>query len=290
MFRSQRAALLVATAGVVALAGMSISRAQPPGRRAESPAASPIPQTDTEQSYAPELVAAGRTAFASQCGFCHGREATGGAGGNDLTRSALVAVDLYGDRIGEVVRNGRPDAGMPPFPAMDQDELDAIVAFIHDQKSRAETLEGGRQAVTTEDLLSGDAAAGRRFFDAECTGCHSATGDLAGIADRLQGLQLLQQMLYPRRRGFGAASPRLQTTVTVTTPAGERIEGVLDYQDEFTIALIDGDGRYRSFAARRVDAEIDDPLDAHIELLGRYTDENMHDVITYLHTLGTDEE
>jgi hypothetical protein len=37
----------------------------------------------------------------------------GGESGPDLTRSKLVAEDVDGDKIGDVVRNGRPDKGMP---------------------------------------------------------------------------------------------------------------------------------------------------------------------------------
>jgi cytochrome c oxidase cbb3-type subunit 3 len=270
---------------IVALSGIGLALAQPAGRRAESPAASAIPETLNPQTYAAELVDAGRAAFAIQCGFCHGREATGGAGGSDLTRSELVARDIRGDLIGEVVRTGRPDAGMPPFTAISGDELGAIVAYIHDQKERAASLEGGRQAVSADDLTSGDVDAGRRFFATECASCHSADGDLAGIASRMSGLRLLQQMLYPRPGGFGGESSRTQTLVTVMTEDGQRIEGELDYRDEFTIALTDEAGRYRSFNARKVDAVIRNPLDGHIELLGRYTDDSLHDVITYLHTL-----
>ncbi len=270
---------------LLVLAAVDSALAQPPGRRAESPAASSIPVTANPQSYAPALVEAGETTFAAQCGFCHGRNATGGAGGADLTRSELVARDVRGDLIGPVVRNGIAAAGMPAFAGIAGDDLDAIVAYIHDRKALAETLEGGRQGVSEEDLLSGDVAAGRRYFEAECSGCHSASGDLAGIAGRMQGLRLLQRMLYPRPGNLGPASVRGQTRVTVTTPDGEIHTGVLDYQDEFTLALIDANGRYRSFATRLISFAIDNPLDGHLELLGRYTDEDMHDVITYLHTL-----
>jgi cytochrome c oxidase cbb3-type subunit 3 len=270
---------------LVFAAGSAVALAQPAGRRAHSPAAKPIPETASPQSYPEVLAEAGAAVFAAQCGFCHGRDATGGAGGADLTRSELVAQDVRGDRIGQVVRNGRADAGMPAFATLSQDELDGIVAFIHTQKTRAESLEGGRRGVETDDLLSGNEAAGRRFFEANCSDCHSATGDLAGIASRMEGLRLLQRMLYPRPASFGERSVRAESRVSVTAGDGRVYSGVLDYQDEFTIALIDDSGRYRSFSARNVRFEIDNPLEAHLELLGVYTDKDMHDVITYLHTL-----
>ena len=41
-----------------------------------------------------------------------------------------------------------------------------------------------------------------------CAKCHSPTGDLAGLATRLQGLQLFQRMLYPGGRGRGCGRGR----------------------------------------------------------------------------------
>lgn len=273
---------------VLLIAGLSgLAQAQPPQRRADSPAASPVPETVTRQSYAPELVEQGRGLFGSQCAFCHGLDAAGGSGGADLTRSDLVAEDVRGDRIGAVVRGGRPDADvpMPAFPAMSDADLAAIVAYIHDQKSRAETAEGGRRSVSVEDLASGNARAGRRYFEANCAQCHSADGDLAGIASRMNGLGLLQTMLYPQGRGprgADAATP----SVTVTTADGSRYRGALVYEDEFTIALTDAaDGSYRSFSTRLVDYAIGDPLAGHLDLLDRMSDRDMHDVLAYLHTL-----
>jgi len=273
------------TAFALAASISTIAAAQFPGRRADSPAASPVPATERAQEYAAELIDAGRVTFVAQCGFCHGLDAGGGSSGPDLTRSELVASDFRGDAIIPVVRSGRLQAEMPMpnFPALSEAELNGIVAYIHDQKSRAESAEGGRQSVSAEDVQSGDIAAGRRYFENNCTECHDAEGDLAGIASRMNGLNLLRRMLVPSG-GRGNAS-RTTPRVMVTTADGQRYVGLLSYQDEFVIALTDADGRYRSFSTRTVEFETDDPLARHIEMLGEYTDKDMHDVLTYLHTL-----
>ena len=253
--------------------------AAPQGRGQASPASQRPPQTTTPQQYPPEQVAAGRDAFAGQCGFCHGRDAGGGAGGPDLTRSDLVANDVRGDRIIPLVRTGR--GTMPPFKLSDSDAI-AIVAFIHDQKTQADSAVGGRRSVDVSDLQTGNAAAGRKYFETACTRCHAATGDLAGIAARLQGLQLLQRMLYP---GGPPRDPKRAAQVTVTLASGQTVAGRLAYRDEFTIALIDGTGWYRSWPTKQVKFTVDDPLQAHVEQLGKYTDADMHDVLAYLQTL-----
>jgi cytochrome c oxidase cbb3-type subunit 3 len=255
-----------------------------PGQGGRNAAASPAsqrpPQPANAQAYPAEQVAAGRTLFGGQCGFCHGRDAAGGESGPDLTRSTLVSQDVRGDRIGPVVKTGRTDKGMPAFP-LNETDLAAIVAFIHDQQANASTLLGGRRSVDVADLQTGDADAGKRYFDNACATCHSATGNLKGIATKFQGLALLQRMLNPRTSG-GAVQP---ASVTVTPPAGAPVSGKLEYHDEFTIALTDSNGWYHSWPARQVKVAIDDPVAAHVDQLAKYTDKDMHDVFAYLQTL-----
>jgi alcohol dehydrogenase (cytochrome c) len=240
------------------------------------------PATQTQQTYPADQVRAGQTVFSARCGFCHGRDAAGGESGPDLTRSILVAEDVRGDKIASLIRSGRSDRGMPAFTLPDAD-VAALVAFIHDTKTRAESQEGGRRSVDVADLQTGDSAAGRQFFEGAggCTKCHSASGDLADVATRLQGLTLLERMLYPAPRPGRPGSAR----ATITLPAGDTIAGTLAFRDEFTIAVIDASGQYRSWNAGSVKAAVDNPLDAHSTLLDRYADDQMHDVFAYLQTL-----
>src|SRR5262245_12787115 len=190
--RQAPAAFGLVTVGLWIACALSLTAGQ---RRASQPP----PPTATAQTYPREQVDAGAPVFASRCGFCHGRDAAGGETGPDLTRSTLVAEAVRGDKIGPVVRDGRADKGMPGL-SLSVADLRNVVAFIHDQKSKAERQEGSRRSVDDADLETGNADAGRSFFNGAggCARCHSATGDLAGIAARLQGLKLLQQMLYPK--------------------------------------------------------------------------------------------
>jgi len=252
--------------------------AQPSG---QSPASQPPPKTVIPQTYPLEQIQAGSLRFTSQCGFCHGRDAAGGETGPDLTRSKLVADDNRGDKIGPLVRAGRPDQGMPSFTLSDTD-LAAIVAFIHDQKTKSEALGGGRRSVDAADLATGNADAGRLYFNGAgaCSGCHSVTGDLAGVASRYQGLALLQRMLYPSGRP-APARPK----VTLSLPSGQTVVAPLAGDDEFTIVIIDPSGARQTFEKSAVKFKIDKPLSAHFDQLGKYTDEDMHNVFAYLNTL-----
>ena len=259
-----------------------IGAAQAPGGRAQSPASQPPPQTLNPQSYPADLVRAGQTRFTSECGFCHGRDAAGGETGPDLTRSMLVAEDFRGNKIGPLLRAGRVDKGMPSFDLNDAD-LGAIVAFIHDQKTKGESVGGGRRSVDVTDLETGDVEAGRKYFSGagNCSKCHSPTGDLAGLANRYRGLPLLQRMLYPSNTRPAPAPAK----VRVTLPSGDTISGSLASRDEFTIALTDSAGMTRTWPVNDVKFTVDDPMTAHFEQLGKYSDDDMHNVYAYLQTL-----
>ena len=275
---------LIVKISVVTLlaAGTVVAQAPaPPLAPGQSPASLRPPKTVTQQTYPVEQVQAGEGRFTSHCGFCHGRDAAGGETGPDLTRSALVAQDTRGDKIGPLLKTGRPDRGMPSFD-LTADEVGALVAFIHAQKTKSETLGGGRRAVDATDLATGKADAGRRYFSRKgsCSGCHSATGDLAGIASRYQGLQLMQRMLYPS--GQPAPAP---PKVSFTLPEGRTVIAPLAGQDEFTITVLDPAGARQTYARSALKFKIDDPMSAHFDQLGKYSDKDMHDVYAYLETL-----
>jgi cytochrome c oxidase cbb3-type subunit III len=252
-------------------------QASPQGPQTSPPGEANLP------AYSPEQIQAGQALFAGQCSFCHGRDAAGGEGGPDLTASALVAQDVRGEKIGQVVRNGRPDKGMPAFASTDE-QLATLVAFIHDRKAKAK--EGRRRTVDVADLQTGDSEAGMRYFNGAggCAKCHSPSGDLAGIAGKFQGLELLRRMLYQEDRRTSQASGATPTA-TVTLPFGQTVTGKLAYRDEFTVALIDASGWYRSWPRSQVKSTVTNPVEAHVELLGKYTDKDIHDVLAYLQTL-----
>src|SRR6185312_8171149 len=203
--------ILVVLSAAMLAPGISIAQAPADSARttkkaaprdpAQSPASTPRPKAASTEEFPAAEVRTGEQRFVSQCGFCHGRDAAGGETGPDLTRSEVVASDMHGDKIGEIVRAGRPGGSMPAFPLTDK-ELQAIVAFIHTQAAKFASLSGGRRTVDETDLLSGNAADGQGYFNGAggCSRCHSATGDLAGIAKRYDALTLLQRMLYPSGR------------------------------------------------------------------------------------------
>jgi len=233
------------------------------------------PQSTPEQRAA---IDRGRVQFQQACGFCHGPDATG-ARGPDLVRSALVAHDVRGDLIGEVIRNGRPDKGMPALP-LTGEQISDIAVFLHARAQEAIESSGVPSDYPFEKLLTGNAEKGKAYFEGAggCVKCHSPSGDLAGISKKYNSIELQAHILYPKEQPVLA---------TVTLPSGEQLSGTVSHIDDFSIGIRVGnkDGWYRSFPRGKVKVELKDPLQAHRELLPKISRTQMHDLFSYLYTL-----
>jgi cytochrome c oxidase cbb3-type subunit 3 len=255
---------------------------------AANPPATPVRRrrNDTYPDYDAVSVERGQKEFVSTCGFCHGSNAKGGETGPDLLRSVVVLDDVNGNKIGEVVHNGRPAKGMPKFALTDAQILD-IANFLHNSIKMA-SERGSYQIL---NIVVGNAQAGQTYFEAKCASCHSVTGDLKGIGAKLDPVALQDRLLMPREgRSFGPSGPvseKSAVTVTVTPPSGDKEEGVLTHIDDFLVALTTPKGEYRSFA-RDGDVpkvEVHDPLEPHLKMLTHYTDDEIHNLTAYLVTL-----
>ena len=105
---------------------------------------------------------------------------------------------------------------------------------------------------------------------------------MARLRNRHPGEILKKDFLNP----IGMSQNQLAHAIGVP---GNRIHAIVSgtraYFDEFTVALRDSSGRYRSWPAANVKVQADDPAEAHVELLAKYTDDDIHDLMTYLMTL-----
>jgi cytochrome c oxidase cbb3-type subunit 3 len=229
--------------------------------------------------------------YGVNCQFCHGADLRGGdSGGPNLLRSQLVLNDLQGELIGPIIVGGSQTQGGGMMPAIPLPEADvrALAEYLHSvQASMRGQGNPPAETVTELNILVGDAAAGKAYFDATCASCHRAS-DMNGIAARFEEPKDLQNFWLRgaevRGRGAAAAS---RATATVTTSSGEVVQGELIRYDDFFVAVRDADGQRHSFVRRNgvPKVEINDPADAHLQLLPKYADKNIHDVTAYLVTL-----
>ena len=226
-----------------------------------------------------EVAARGEKLYAAACAFCHGSDARG-AGAPSLLRSEVVLHDDRGELIGPVLRNGRPDKGMPPTAGVTADQIAEVAEYLHLLVERAANR-GLYSAIFSNDILTGDPKAGGAFFAANCSRCHSPSGDLAHVGSKDPAMNLQNRWLWPSGgRGRGGS-----TQATVTLPSGERVSGTVRRLDDFDVSIVDAAGAYHAWPRDRVVVEVADPLKGHRELLAKYTDADIHNVTAYLATL-----
>jgi len=241
----------------------------------------------------PATIAAGSNTFATNCSFCHGVDARGGAeGGPDLTSSAQIAGDPTGEKLVSFLKIGRPPR-MPAFNNLSDAQVLEVMAFL---KSQIAANVNSRIGDPTA-ILVGDAKVGEAYFNGAggCTRCHSVTGDLKGIGSKYDPRQLQGRMLLPRDHGgYPGLNANIEPhkgdaprTVTVTLPTGKTFEGQIITISDYNISLRDSAGERHTFA-RNDDVPkvvVHDPLQAHVDMIPKLTDKHMHDLTSYLVTL-----
>jgi cytochrome c oxidase cbb3-type subunit III len=244
----------------------------------------------------PAEIARGKTLYGIGCTSCHGSDLRGGdLGGPNLLRSQVALSDREGELIVPIIQGSRQSAGMPAVE-MPPADAKAVAAYV---RSVLETI--GQQGkppsvgVAPPSILVGNAAEGQAYFAVKCGSCHSATGDLQGIATRIPDAKALQNTWVSGgggrgRGGRGAAAPGAASartvTVAVSLPEGS-VEGRLVRIDDFfvTVGLADGSTRTIRRDGDSPKVEVHDSMKAHKDLLQVYTDKDMHDVTAYLVTL-----
>jgi cytochrome c oxidase cbb3-type subunit 3 len=204
---------------------------------------------------------------------------------------------VLGDQAGElilpIVRGARASKGMPALNVPDED-VKAVAAFLHSLLAS-----GGRQGAPPPsdapppNIVVGDAAAGKTYFAARCSACHSVTGDLQGIATRVPDPKTLQNLWVSGgmaaggrggRRGGAPPSDTSAPKVMITLGPGQTLQGQLLHIDDFIITFVQPNGLVRSVRREgdRPAVVVEDPLKAHRDLLAVYTEKDIHDVTAYL--------
>lgn len=229
---------------------------------------------------APDVAAAklGDPIYKENCGTCHGETGRGSQGPN-LVRSTVVLHDEKGEEIGPVIKNGRPQAGMPAFPGLKQEDIYNISQYLHMQVELAANRGTyGQTYGGLRNQVSGDSKKGEAFFGANCSSCHAVSGDFAKIGAKFPDAATMQsRFLWPAQRG-----PRRGT---VTTKDGQTLAGTLVKFDDFNVSLRTANGEFHEWPSDRVTVKVEDKLGGHRALLPKYTDADIHNMTAYLVTL-----
>lgn len=133
------------------------------------------------------------------CAYCHGVDLKVRNGeAADLMHSAVVAADVDGNLLAPLLRAGIPQTAklspMPQFSDLSNQEIADIVQWIHYARQDGRYKELAAQG---EQTPTGDAGAGKIYFDKNCAACHSKVGNLAGVIAKYPSAALKLQILRP---------------------------------------------------------------------------------------------
>jgi len=238
--------------------------------------------------YPRDAVDRGLPAYNSTCGYCHGDRGKGGKAGPDLIASVVTLHDEDGVQLAKFVR-GPEHSKVVKIDASDS-QIGDIAAYLH---SRV-VYSSGRGDVHLSEVLVGDAKAGEIYFNGAggCNKCHSPTGDLKGVGGKYDPAVLQETLVMPRRGrgGFGRGAADTSPTAryaTVTLPSGDSFKGAPLRVTDFDVTLRLADGSTRTWARNHgvPRVEITDPLQAHVDIMTKLSDTDMHNLTAYLATL-----
>jgi mono/diheme cytochrome c family protein len=287
-----RLSLALTVAALIVLSATA-GRGQGRGGAAQTPPA--VPQITNRPAVDRAAHDRGRTLWAMHCVTCHGTQARGSDTGPNLIRTRTVNFDRSAQRPGSVLgpflTAGHPTQSGKASASFTDEE---VVALAHFLRQRVNDTMRSSELFTVGDIVVGNAKAGEAWFNGPggCAACHTATTrSLAGIASRYTPVDLQQRMLFPGNGragggGRGGAGNPNAITVTIAVASGPAIAGVLVEESDFYVTLRQSDGTIR-VVRRAPDMKVTktNPLQAHIELLDRMTDTQIHDLVAYLETM-----
>jgi len=240
-----------------------------------------------------DVIARGKTLFEANCASCHAADLRGTDKGVNILRSGMALDDKHGELIAKELA-----AHKPPVNLVEADSV-ATAEYIHAilATSGGQGSPPGRNPTGLQlNIIVGDAAAGKAYFDKHCASCHSVTGDLKGLASKyeddprgLQGNWVAGTPAGVFRGGRGAAIGVGQPA-TVTLANGQKVQGKLVKKTDFLVVITLPDGTRQSWARENGIPSVDvvDPQAAHKKMALELDDpdnKNMHDVTAYLATL-----
>jgi cytochrome c oxidase cbb3-type subunit III len=244
----------------------------------------------------PNAAKLGEFEFRANCAFCHGLGARGGGRGPDLTRVQKKHGNSDAD-IFRTINEGVPGTAMPPNGAtqqgvgMTEEEIWQVVSYIRSVQVKSSPQAIGN-AVRGKELFSGSAA---------CATCHMMEGkggrlgpDLAATGAARSVDYIVDSVRNPSHRlaqGLTEAMKEFSQeyeTVNVVDERGQKFQGVVLNEDNFTLQMIDTREQIHLFEKEKLRS-----LDKSRESLMPKYDEKMlperdlRDIVAYLLSQGS---
>lgn len=243
----------------------------------------------------PNAAKLGEFEFRANCAFCHGLGARGGGRGPDLTRAQKKHGNSEADLF-RTINEGVPGTAMPPNGATQQgvgmtaEEIWQVISYIRSVQ------------VKTSALPAGNAAHGKELFtgSAGCATCHMIGGkggrlgpDLTATGSSRSVDYIVDSVRNPSRRlaqGISEAMKEFSQeyeSVTVVDDHGQKFQGVVLNEDNFTLQMLDTREQLHLFEKdklRSVDKSRESLMPKYDEKM--LPEKDLQDVVAYLLSLG----
>ncbi|MFL6304132.1 MAG: c-type cytochrome [Candidatus Sulfotelmatobacter sp.] len=181
----------------------------------------------------------GRNTYNSSCAACHGLDGHGSDKAVNIGAGS-DAQHFSDAQLSGIIANGVSGTGMPAFRNLSATQVRAVVLYLRSLQGRAEARS-----------LPGDPKRGKTLFfgKAECSTCHMISGeggffgpDLSAYAATAEPTAIREQILKTQR----TPAPTYRPAV-VTTTDGERLEGLIRNEDNFSLQFQTKDGSFHLF-------------------------------------------
>ncbi len=221
----------------------------------------------------------GKRTFTSTCAQCHGLDGKGGERGPNIADRPSVQ-RLSDSQIFHLIENGVPGTGMPAFHSLADSQIRALVAYLR-------TLQGKNKAAA----LPGSPEQGKTIFfgKAACSECHMVAGQGGFIASDLSDYARIHAVEQVRSAIVDPASGSRQVRlVTATLRDGEKFEGRVRDEDNFSVQLQTLDGRFHFLSKSEIDKmEPDSHSLMPSDYGSRLDPHELNDVVSYLMSVAS---
>ena len=238
-------------------------------------------QQNSSSDHSKDTVELGRATYSSACAGCHGLDGSGSDKAVDISGSARVR--RFSDaQLSDIISNGILGTGMPAFHNLSARQNRAVVAYLR-------SLQG---KLVTPALL-GDASRGKGIFfgEGECSSCHTIAGeggflgpDLSNYGSTTSAKEIRDEIIKTPR-----TPPQGYRPAVLLTSHGDRLEGVIRNEDNFSVQFQTKDGSFRSF--QKSESRHLDRLETSLMPTNygdRLSPSELDDLISYLVTAAPD--
>ena len=180
--------------------------------------------------------------------------------------------------LSSIISNGVPGTGMPAFRSLSARQVGAVVDYLRTLQGKAE-----------ERTLPGDPNRGKEIFfgKSDCSTCHTISGQGGFLGPDLteHGATSSADAI----RDEIVRAPRVPSigyrTAVLTTESGERLEGLVRNEDNFSVQLQTKNGTFHFF--KKTDLRSFDRQDGSVmpaDYRSRLSDAELNDLASYLMT------